>query len=77
MKLVLSGGDTGNFVCPTFPAELGRFPALTVLDWTSNGQVGEHSRGDEQGSLQLARAFAFRSDVRRVCVHKHARRYGP
>eukprot|EP00198_Chlamydomonas_reinhardtii_P006413 XP_001695749.1 predicted protein [Chlamydomonas reinhardtii] len=40
VKLVLSGGDTGNFVCPTFPAELGRFPALTVLDWTSNGQVG-------------------------------------
>ncbi|KAG2439945.1 hypothetical protein HXX76_004064 [Chlamydomonas incerta] len=40
VKLVLSGGDTGNFVCPSFPPELGRFPALTVLDWTSNGQVG-------------------------------------
>ncbi|GFR42132.1 hypothetical protein Agub_g2976 [Astrephomene gubernaculifera] len=42
-KLVLTGGDTGNFVCPSFPAELGQLAALQVLDWTGNGQVGSLS----------------------------------
>ncbi|EFJ44325.1 hypothetical protein VOLCADRAFT_118815 [Volvox carteri f. nagariensis] len=40
IKLVLSGGDRGNFVCPSFPTELGQLPALQVLDWASNSQVG-------------------------------------
>ncbi len=50
VKLVLSGGDKGNFICPSFPKELGQLASLEMLDFSHNGQVGKLVGGQLVGS---------------------------